>query len=260
MTKHHLQTKALVFAVLAATALALPQSSFAASVSSDSDATTALRAKLDKSQFKNVQVSVDKNGVATLAGTVPLFIDKSDADKAARKVKGLTAVRNQIQVGGASIPDSQLQQKLAKEISYDRVGYWNIFDAVGVQVQNGTVTLTGHSHDYPNRDAYLGLVATTPGVKDVVDQLAVDPLSPLDDQLRLRVAHAVYGFTSLNRYAADPAKPIRISVQNGNVALYGVVDSEADKDTAGIRANGVSDVFSVKNYLQVAGQTPETHS
>jgi osmotically-inducible protein OsmY len=79
----------------------------------------------------------------------------------------------------------------------------------------------------------------------------------MDDQIRLQVARAVYGFASLNRYAIDPAKPIRIAVQNGNVALYGVVDSEADKDAAGIRANGVPGVFSVKNYLQVAGQPAE---
>jgi osmotically-inducible protein OsmY len=51
--------------------------------------------------------------------------------------------------------------------------------------------------------------------------------------------------------------PLRISVQNGNVALYGVVDSEADKDAAFIRANGVPGVFSVKNYLQVANQPGE---
>jgi osmotically-inducible protein OsmY len=124
-------------------------------------------------------------------------------------------------------------------------------------VQNGVVTLGGSTHDYPNRDSALGTVSTTPGVKDVVDQIAVDPLSPMDDQIRLQVARAVYGFASLNRYAIDPAKPIRIAVQNGNVALYGVVDSEADKDAAGIRANGVPGVFSVKNYLQVAGQPAE---
>lgn len=68
----------------------------------------------------------------------------------------------------------------------------------------------------------------------------------------------MYSFPSLNKYAIDPAKPIRIAVQNGHVALYGVVDSEADKDAAFIRANGVPGVFSVKNYLQVANQPNES--
>ena len=76
----------------------------------------------------------------------------------------------------------------------------------------------------------------------------------------LQLARAVYSFPSLNRYAIDPAKPIRISVQNGHVELYGVVDSQADKDAAGIRANGVPGVFSVENHLQVAGQPAEKKS
>jgi hyperosmotically inducible periplasmic protein len=57
----------------------------------------------------------------------------------------------------------------------------------------------------------------------------------------------------LQRYAIDPAKPIRISVQNGHVELAGVVDSKGDKDLAYIKANQVPGVFSVKNDLQVAG-------
>jgi osmotically-inducible protein OsmY len=80
----------------------------------------------------------------------------------------------------------------------------------------------------------------------------------MDDQARFQVARAIYGYPSLNKYALDPAKPIRIAVQNGHVELYGVVDSQADKDTANIRANGVPGIFSVKNYLQVAGQTGES--
>jgi osmotically-inducible protein OsmY len=73
----------------------------------------------------------------------------------------------------------------------------------------------------------------------------------------MAVARAVYGYPSLNKYAIDPVKPIRISVQNGHVELYGMVDSEGDKETAFIRANGVPGIFSVKNYLQVAGQPTE---
>ena len=83
---------------------------------------------------------------------------------------------------------------------------------------------------------------------------AIDPVSLFDNRIRMQVFRAVYGFPSLNRYAIDPAKPIRISVQNGHVELYGMVDSEGDKNTAFIRANAVPGVFDVKNYLQVADQ------
>ena len=213
--------------------------------------------KLNKSQFKDVKVTVD-NGIATLTGNVSLYEYKKDAANRVRKAKGVTAVRNDIQVNGPSVSDDQLKAKLAEKLAYDRVGYGTTpFNAIGIGVQNGVVTLGGHAYSYPDKDSALALVSTYPGVKDVVDDIEVDPTSIMDDQTRLAVARAVYGYPSLNKYAMDPAKPIRISVQNGNVGLYGVVDSQADKDAAALRANGVPNVFSVKNYLQVAGQTSE---
>ena len=188
------------FLVLAAALFAaLLTLSNVASAAEPQDVAAAVRAKLDKSQYKDVQVSVDANGIATLSGTVGLYEYKADADKTVHKVKGVTAVRNDIAVGGPSVPDSQLQQSLAEKLTYDRVGYGNVFDAITVQVQNGVVTLGGHAHNYPNRDSALGLVATTPGVKDVLDEIGVDPVSPMDDSIRVEVARAVYSFPSLNR-------------------------------------------------------------
>ena len=55
----------------------------------------------------------------------------------------------------------------------------------------------------------------------------------------------------MNRYALPVIKPIRIIVKNGNVTLEGVVDNQADKNIANIRANGVHGVFSVTNNLRV---------
>jgi osmotically-inducible protein OsmY len=160
-------------------------------------------------------------------------------------------------VSGPSISDSDLKQKLAEKLTYDRVGYGNAFNSITINVENGVVTLGGHARTDVDKDSAMALVSTYPGVKDAVDDIEVDPVSIMDDQTRLQVARAIYGYPSLNKYAIDPAKPIRISVQNGHVELYGVVDSKADKDTANIRANGVPGVFSVKNYLQVAGQSSE---
>jgi hyperosmotically inducible periplasmic protein len=78
------------------------------------------------------------------------------------------------------------------------------------------------------------------------------PTSPNDDRLRRQLFRAIYGFATLQRYDMGVIKPIRIIVKNGHVTLEGVVDSQADKDTAGLRANGVSGVFSVTNNLRVA--------
>lgn len=221
---------------------------------SDSD----VQGRLNKSQFKDVKVSV-QGGIATLSGTVSLYEYKRDAENRVRKAKGVMAVRNEIQVSGPNVPDSELKSKLMEKLAYDRVGYGTTaFNAITLNVENGVVTLGGHAYSDVDKDSATSLVATYPGVKDVVDNIEVDPTSIMDDQTRLAVARAIYGYPSLNKYAIDPAKPIRISVQNGHVELYGVVDSKADKDTAYIRANGVPGVFGVKNYLQVAGQPSET--
>jgi len=219
---------------------------------------TDVQGKLNKSQFKDVKVSVDSNGIATLTGTVNLYEYKRDAANRVRKAKNVTAVRNDIQVAGPSTSDEELKKKLGEKLTYDRVGYGNAFNAISLNVENGVVTLGGHARTDVDKDSAVALVSTYPGVKDVVDDIEVDPTSIMDDQTRLAIARAVYGYPSLNKYSIDPAKPIRISVQNGHVELYGVVDSKADKDAAYLRANSVPGVFSVKNYLQVAGQQSES--
>jgi osmotically-inducible protein OsmY len=255
---------ALLTAALAGALLSIPQLSLAANSGAgaksfsadDNGAASEAQSKLNKSQFKNVKVDV-QNGIATLSGTVDLYEYKADADKRIHKVKGVTAVRNDIEVAGPTVPDAELKAKLGEKLTYDRVGYGNVFDAITLSVQNGAVTLGGHARTPVDKDSALALVSTYPGVKEVTDEIQVDPVSMMDDQTRMAVARAVYGYPSLNKYAIDPAKTIRISVQNGNVELYGVVDSQSDKETAFIRANGVPGVFSVKNYLQVANQSGE---
>jgi len=239
----------------ASLALALP--SPVAQGSPDTPAASDAAARLNHKQYRDVKVAVD-NGIATLTGSVSLFEYKADAEKRVHKAKGVTAVRNLIEVAGLSVPDNELQAKLSEKLTYDRVGYGNTFNAISLSVQNGVVTLSGHARTDVDKDSALALVSTYPGVKDVIGEIEVDPTSIMDDQIRIEVARAVYGYPSLNRYAIDPAKTIRISVQNGHVELYGVVDNQGDKETAFIRANGVPGVFSVKNYLQVANQPSET--
>jgi hyperosmotically inducible protein len=259
--------------LLVGSLLSFPQASFAATslsatatslsavnsgaMEDESSAATAVTARLNKKQFQGVKATVD-NGVATLTGTVDLYEYKADAGKRAQKAKGVTAVRNEIQVGGPQVSDQELQSKLVEKMQYDRVGYGNAFNAISVQVSNGVVTLAGHARTDVDKDSAMALVSTYPGVKDVVEEVEVDPVSLMDDRIRLAVARSVYGYPSLNKYAIDPAKPIRISVQSGNVELAGVVDTQADKDVAYLRANSVSGVFSVKNNLQVAGKPADS--
>jgi hyperosmotically inducible protein len=86
-------------------------------------------------------------------------------------------------------------------------------------------------------------------VKDVVDQIKVAPVSTFDDQIRLRLVREIYG-GGFPAYGLDPAVPIRIVVDNGQVALYGFVTSQVDRTMAGMRAARTFGVFGVKNNLQ----------
>jgi hyperosmotically inducible periplasmic protein len=208
-------------------------------------------------KFKGVQVSV-KNGVVDLEGTVNDFATSEELDKKAHRTKNVVAVRNKLKIAGAGeMSDAQLQQAIVKKLQYDRVGYGNAFNAISVNVQNGVVTLGGNALGPVAADSAVSLASHFRGVQDVINNISVDPLSPMDDRSRLQVYRAIYGYPSLNRYALDPAQPIRITVVNGNVTLNGVVNSQADKNVAGIRANSVPGIFKVTNNLQVANPSNE---
>src|ERR1035437_3879608 len=239
--------------------LAVPVSSAHAQArdGNDSQIEGDVHKALDNKKFHDVSASVE-HGNVVLRGNVETYADKEDADRRVHHVKGTRGVENEIQVAGSTVEDTTLRNKLAEKLSYDRVGYGTTaFNAITIGVQNSVVTLGGTVYGPSDKDSALSVVTHTPGVEDVVDNLEVAPLSPMDDRLRIDLARAIYGTSQLQRYAMDPAKPIRITVVNGNVTLSGVVDSKMDRDVAGIRANGVPGVFKVTNDLQVAGSRPE---
>jgi osmotically-inducible protein OsmY len=202
-------------------------------------------------QLQDVNSSVE-DGIVTLTGTVNLYQDKLDAAKKIKKLANVAGVRNDITVAGPNVPDDQLQQKLAKKLAYDRVGYYdNTFNYLAIEVRDGVATITGDAmYDVP-LDSAMSIVARTPGIKDVVDDVKVLPVSMFDDSIRIRTARAIYRDSVLGRYATDPVHPIRIVVDNGHVTLYGSVANTMDKTIAGVRASGVPGAFSVDNQLVV---------
>ena len=209
----------------------------------------------DKKEFRGVQFSVE-DGIVTLSGTVDLYQQKLDAAKKVRKTKDVQGVRNLIEVAGPSIADQQLEQKLADKLYYERVGYYdNAFNYFTLTVKDGVVTVGGETYNDVGRDTALGEIQRTPGVKDVVNHIKVSPTSLFDDELRVRAAQAIYRDSALGKYAIDPARPIRIIVHNGNISLYGTVDSAMDKQIADMRVSSVPGAFSVKNNLVIEGQS-----
>lgn len=206
-----------------------------------------------KDKLKNVRATVE-DGIVTLQGTVDLYMYKEDAERAARKVEHVAGVRDMIAVGGNPIPDGQLRDMLADKLRYDRISQGIVFNALTVGVKNGVATVGGNVRDYADKASALAIVAKTPGVRDVVDQIEVAPVSIYDDDLRVAIARAIYGHPVLQRYAVDPQAPIRIVVERGRVTLYGVVDSAQDRQIAEMRAREVPNVFAVTNRLMVASE------
>ena len=206
-----------------------------------------------KDKWKSVTASTE-DAIVTLNGSLNILIDKIDLGKKVDKIKNVNGVRNHIQISSTA-SDAELKEKLADKLRYDRVGYGIVFNNLTLDVQNGVATIGGQVRDYPSRDSAIAIATTMPGVKDVVDNIEVLPTSPMDDDLRIRVARAIYGNSALNRYAMDPQKPIRIVVDNGHVSLYGVVDSPMDKQIAVTQAKSVPNVFSVDDHLMVASNS-----
>lgn len=204
-----------------------------------------------KKQFTDVKANVE-DGIVTLTGTVDLYQRKLDAEKLARKTANVHGVRNLITVAGPDVTDAQLQQKLGTKLLYVREGYDSTFDYFTLGVKDGVVTVQGQDRTGVGREEAMADIANMPGVKDVVDNISIAPVSSFDDGLRVQAMRVIYRDPVLSRYAMDPARPIRIIVVNGHLTLYGSVESEADKNIAGIRVSQLPGAFSTENRLVVS--------
>jgi hyperosmotically inducible protein len=146
--------------------------------------------------------------------------------------------------------DTQIAGKVAHEVRmYSRYTMW---DNIAVRVREGDVELTGQVSQ-PFKKADLGRLAQrVPGVRSVTNQLEVLPTSFFDDRLRLQIARAIYRDPVLSRYAIQSIPPIHIIVDNGHVTLEGVVNTDMEKNVAGIRAGQAGLSFGqVTNNLRV---------
>jgi len=145
-------------------------------------------------------------------------------------------------------------ERIQREVRHELVmlPWYGVFDNFAYKVSNdGAVTLLGQVSRPSLKSDAEAVVKKIEGVERVVNKIEVLPLSPHDDDIRIATYRAIYGHSSLHRYQMRAVPPIHIIVRNGHVTLEGVVATEADKNIAGIQANGVSQVFSVTNNLRV---------
>jgi hyperosmotically inducible protein len=145
------------------------------------------------------------------------------------------------------------EERIQKEVRHQLLllPRLSVFDNLAYKVEGYKVTLLGQVREPVLKSDAENAVKHIEGVEQVDNQIEVLPTSPMDDRLRRQLFASIYGYAPLEKYAMPVVKPIRIIVKNGNATLEGVVDSEADKNAAEIRAKSVPGVFSVTNHLQV---------
>jgi len=159
-------------------------------------------------------------------------------------------------LGAASTQDARIVKEVRHELA--TLPYYGVFDWLEFVVQpDNTVVLRGQVVRPTTKSDAEARVKDIDGVKRVINEIEVLPLSPADDRLRLALYRTLYNWDSpLFRYATQAVPPIHIIVSHGRATLKGVVDSKADASLAYIRARGVPGLFDVKNELQVAGGGP----
>jgi len=195
----------------------------------------------------NVQVSVD-NGVATLSGTVDSAGYKLDAERAARKVDGVTVVDN-IAVRADDVTPRQIAEQARKEV----VTYYayTIFDNINLQLQDGRLVVSGQVTQPFKKSDIGNFLAHIKGVAELDNNLEVLPTSQYDDRLRMAVARAIYRDPLFVRYADQALPPIHIIVNNGSVTLEGVVANQLDRTKAEADARLAATYFSFTDNLRL---------
>lgn len=163
-------------------------------------------------------------------------------------------------IPGVTINDQGLtkaEARIQREVRHEllMLPYYTIFDDLRYRVNGYNVELLGEVNNPTLKSDAENAVKKIEGVEQVTNHIEILPPSPSDQRIREAVARRVFSFDGLSRYSWEAAPSIHIIVKNGHITLLGVVDSESDKNAAGIQANQVPGAFSVQNNLVVAGNT-----
>ena len=120
------------------------------------------------SAFEEIHASV-RDGIVTLTGSAGLYSTRVQAEAEVSRIKGVLAIRDNIQVGGPAVSDLVLKSNLDRRMRHK---------AISVAVHNGVVELTGEHVDPVSASAAFATAANTPGVQAIVNHMAVTPWGP----------------------------------------------------------------------------------
>ncbi|MGD9902954.1 MAG: BON domain-containing protein [Vicinamibacterales bacterium] len=168
-----------------------------------------------------------------------------------QRIASLTLALSVITAGAAGAQPVREDLQIFNDISRQVLRYtqFTIFDSVDAAVEDGAVVLSGWVTMPYKRTDIERRVARVDGVTGVRNDIQVLPVSQFDDELRFRIARAIYGNSSFWNYAAMANPPIHIVVNRGHVTLTGTVNSQVEKVLARSLAVGFGE-FTVTNQLR----------
>ena len=150
--------------------------------------------------------------------------------------------------------DLQGFNDIAKQVN--RYTQLTIFDSISASVNDGRVVLSGWVTMPYKRDDLERRLLKVDGVSAIDNQIGVLPVSQFDDELRFRIARAIYSNSSFWQYASMANPPIRVVVNRGRVTLEGVVQSNVERMLARSLASGFGE-FALKNDLKTDAEVRE---
>jgi osmotically-inducible protein OsmY len=219
---------------------------------SDADLQRRIEARLVKAGFQqkaDIEVGVE-SGVARLTGITLSYSDLREAERLARK--DVKSVVNLLRV----VPEEPRSDKAIREDAERAVLRWERygpFDAVGIEVEEGVVRLSGWVETPFKRDEVEERLARVDAIRDVHNDLRVQGFSQGDVALRLEIHGKIYSDPLFVRWAGLPDPPVRVFVERGRATLAGTVGSDMERVVAGMLARGTL-AFAVNNQVKVEGE------
>jgi hyperosmotically inducible protein len=169
-----------------------------------------------------------------------------------RQLLSAAVIVGMTSVGWAQV-SSREQARLSKEVRHKLVtlSYYSVFDNLAYSMDGTNVTLLGQTPRAATKLDAEKAVKRIEGIGEITNNIEVLPPSPIDDRLRKAVYKAIFNRPGLEMYGHQSVPSIHIVVKDGHVTLVGSVSNQGDKNQAGIAAEGVPGIFSVKNDLVI---------